>query len=93
MDWLEAPWNTKEVTDQITGLLDELIEDGITNALILGMGGSSLAPEVFSTIQHRVEMRSSKNVSVSILDSTHPDSVAQAAEQNPVTKTSFHCVE
>jgi len=89
MDWLEAPWNTKEVTDQITGLLDELIEDGITNALILGMGGSSLAPEVFSTIQLQGGNRSSKNVSVSILDSTHPDSVAQAAEQNPVTKTIF----
>ena len=89
MDWLEAPWNFKEVSDQIQGLLDELKKDGITNALVLGMGGSSLAPEVFSIIQASSEINSHNGLSVSILDSTHPDAVDQIAEINPISKTIF----
>jgi transaldolase/glucose-6-phosphate isomerase len=88
MDWLEAPWNTGEVLEQYSGLLADLLKDGFTNVLILGMGGSSLAPEVFSLIQ-AAGKDSSQQLKVSILDSTHPDEVAAAEEHNPLEKTLF----
>ncbi len=88
MGWLDAPWDLKSVTDQVGGLINELSAEGFTNALILGMGGSSLAPEVFSKIQSH-ENTGGKRITVSILDSTHPDAVLAAADQNPVEKTIF----
>ena len=34
--------------DEIIEFVESVKKDGYTNALLLGMGGSSLAPEVFS---------------------------------------------
>ena len=89
MDWLEAPWDVSQVKSQIVGLKEELVSDGITNALVLGMGGSSLAPEVFSLIQRSQSHRESTGLVVSILDSTHPTEVLLAEHKNPVKKTLF----
>ncbi len=89
MDWLEAPWNITHVKNQIVGLKNELLNDGITNALVLGMGGSSLAPEVFSIIQKSRAGEESTGLAVSILDSTHPEEVMLAEKNNPITKTLF----
>jgi glucose-6-phosphate isomerase len=88
MNWLEAPWNTQQVTNQTRGLLDELIEEGYTHALVLGMGGSSLAPEVISKI-YNSEHPNGSGLHLSILDSTHPDEVAAAGRNNPIGKTLF----
>jgi transaldolase / glucose-6-phosphate isomerase len=88
MDWLDAPWQLSDVTDQLQGLLEGLIKDGFTKAVVLGMGGSSLAPEVFSKIQ-AAQTNTRTGLSLSILDSTHPDEVSAIAEHNPVEKTVF----
>ncbi len=88
MDWLDAPWQLSDVTNQMQDLFGELIKDGLTNAVVLGMGGSSLATEVFSKIQ-AAENIVGKSFSVSILDSTHPDEVNYVAEHNPIEKTIF----
>lgn len=89
MDWLEAPWNINLVKDQIVGLKEEFLDEGITNALVLGMGGSSLAPEVFSIIQSKQSKDESSGLAVTILDSTHPDEVLVAEKNNPINKTLF----
>lgn len=89
MDWLEAPWETHEIADISNRLLDELNSEGFTNVLILGMGGSSLAPEVFSKIQAKDTQSNGKGLKLSILDSTHPDEVLRAAAENPVKQTVF----
>lgn len=88
MDWLDAPWQLRDVTDQLGGLLEGLINDRITNAVVLGMGGSSLAPEVFSKIQE-VQQTGKKSLLLSILDSTHPDEVLNISAHNPIEKTIF----
>jgi len=85
LDWLEAPWKTGEVLKQIEGLLSELKKEGFTHALILGMGGSSLAPEVFAAINGRNDL----GLAVSILDSTHPEEVLAVEKRIPLDKTLF----
>ncbi len=46
LDWLDAAHSGCKTIQQAEMLLDGLISEGITHAVVLGMGGSSLAPEV-----------------------------------------------
>jgi len=85
LDWLEAPWKTGEVINQIEGLLNGLIKEGFTHALILGMGGSSLAPEVFAAINGKDD----SGLIISILDSTHPEEVLAVEKRIPLETTLF----
>jgi len=66
---------------EIEALVDSVLADGYTRALLLGMGGSSLAPEVFSKTFDRP---GSGRLQLSVLDSTDPAAVlAQAARHDP----------
>lgn len=85
LDWLEAPWKIGEVINQIEGLKNELKKEGFTHALILGMGGSSLAPEVFAAISGMND----SGLITSILDSTHPEEVLAVEKRIPLEKTLF----
>ncbi len=85
LDWLDAPWKTEEVVNQIEGLLSELKKDSFTHALILGMGGSSLAPEVFAAINGKND----SGLITSILDSTHPEEVLAVEKRIPMERTLF----
>ena len=48
LDWLISPEETLTSIEEITEFVDEVKAGRFTDALLLGMGGSSLAPEVFS---------------------------------------------
>lgn len=66
----------------IAALRDELAEEGVTDLVLLGMGGSSLAPEVFQATFGNAPGRPA----LTVLDSTHPDAVAAVtAATNPAT--------
>jgi len=56
--------------DSIGDLVDSIRTEGITDVVLLGMGGSSLAPEVFAAVFGDAE-----GPALTVLDSTHPDSV------------------
>jgi len=69
-----------ESAEEIYEFVKNVKAAGFKNALILGMGGSSLAPEVFSLIFGTEE----KPLDVFVLDSTHPEAVKKYAEKlNP----------
>jgi transaldolase / glucose-6-phosphate isomerase len=85
MDWLEAPVESKTLVEKTRNLLSECRSAGFTHALLLGMGGSSLAPEVLRLINGLGET----GLDLSILDSTNPDEVALAADRSPIEKTLF----
>lgn len=74
LGWLRIADEMRRETQCIDGLVQDLQNEGCKQAIVLGMGGSSLAPEVFGRSFHGTEIR------LSILDSTHPDEVA-AVEQ------------
>jgi glucose-6-phosphate isomerase len=65
---------------RIETFTSKLIKDGFTHVLLLGMGGSSLAPYVFKQIFKVKE----GFLDLEVLDSTHPDEVKRHTENlNP----------
>jgi len=85
MGWLTLPETRPEKLDEVTRFAEEIKEEGLDQALLLGMGGSSLAPEVYT----RAFGRTAGNPELIILDSTHPDAVTAARRYLDLKKTLF----
>ena len=85
MGWLGLPEASKALIPGLTKFTEEIKKAGYTHALLLGMGGSSLAAEVMSLI-FRDEIQGLK---LTILDSTDPAQVLNAARKNPAIKTLY----
>ncbi len=85
LGWLDVSEKSKNEIESIKDLACELNGEGITYAVLLGMGGSSLAPEVFAnTFGHKEGF-----LKLKVLDSTHPDVVKQIEESLDYEKTLF----
>ncbi|HET57772.1 MAG TPA: glucose-6-phosphate isomerase [Deltaproteobacteria bacterium] len=80
LGWLTAPDNMRSEVGNINRFVAECRSEGFTSAVLLGMGGSSLAPEVFrTTFGFRHDY-----LDLSILDSTDPGSILyQTTRMNP----------
>jgi len=86
MGWMALPFseaNRGEVEKAIS-LASDLRKEGYTHALLLGMGGSSLAPEVMSLMFPDLG-----GLDLSILDSTDPLQVETAANLAPLERTLY----
>ena len=82
LGWLASPEVMKEAVKDIENFTHNLISDGITDALLMGMGGSSLAPDVFQKIFGAKE----GYLNLTVLDSTDPGAVLTVAKKlNPAT--------
>jgi transaldolase/glucose-6-phosphate isomerase len=72
LGWLQAPETYAEEIDDLESFAAELAAEGYTDAVLLGMGGSSLAPEVlrlsFGERQHG-------RLRLQVLDSTDPGAI------------------
>jgi glucose-6-phosphate isomerase len=77
LGWLHSPQAMPAALPQIQALVDSVRRAGYTQALLLGMGGSSLAPEVFQKTFGAqpgfLELR--------VLDSTDPGAVLDYSRQ------------
>jgi len=71
LGWLDIAKRMKADVSRLSKFVDEIKSEGISKVLILGMGGSSLAPEVFSKIFNSA----TGFPDLSILDSTDPESI------------------
>jgi len=87
LDWLEAPIQDLEIVNRVTELREELIKVGFTHAVVIGMGGSSLAPEVFGMLAK--EYGITGGLDLSILDTTSPDQVMEKRNEIRLEKTIF----
>jgi transaldolase/glucose-6-phosphate isomerase len=83
MGWLDLPNSSRPALKEIHDFATRVLADGLTHVLLLGMGGSSLAPEVLSLIFKDHQMK------FSILDSTDPAQVMKAAQDFPPEKTLY----
>ena len=82
LGWLESIDVTGKSVKEINQFVDEVRSAGFTHALLMGMGGSSLAPEVFRLTFGVKE----GYLDLSVLDSTHPEVVMDYAKRfNPAT--------
>ncbi len=85
MGWLESPERSKSELDEIKKFVSEIIKEGFTHALLMGMGGSSLAPEVF-----RKTFGVKKGyLDLSVIDSTHPEVVLEYERKLDPAKTLY----
>ena len=73
LGWLDEPRRMRERVDEITAFADEVADEGLDAVVLLGMGGSSLAPEVLR--------RTFRAESLHVLDTTHPEAI-RALEQS-----------
>ena len=85
LGWLDAPAETKAELGRLTEAAGKLKADGVTKVLLLGMGGSSLCPEVLS----RTFGSAPGYPTLDILDSTHPDAVRAKAAAFPPAETVY----
>jgi transaldolase / glucose-6-phosphate isomerase len=79
LGWLDCPTAMADRVPEFTALADHVRADGIDRVLLLGMGGSSLYPEVLAT--NAIALGAPGDMSLTVLDSTHPAAVARARDQ------------
>lgn len=85
LGWLTLPESMEAEADALTAFAEEARREGIRDAVVLGMGGSSLAPEVYS-----LSFGAAPGFpSLSVLDSTHPDAVRALARRLDLAKSLF----
>jgi transaldolase/glucose-6-phosphate isomerase len=85
LGWLTAPYSSRRLIPELRAFAEQAAADGLTHSVLLGMGGSSLAPEVYRrTFGHREGM-----LDLVVLDSTHPDAVTAVERDVPLDRTLF----
>ncbi len=89
--WLHSPEAMQEALPEINALVDAVRESGYTHALLLGMGGSSMAPEVFRRAfgVSRGGFQTRPYLDLAVLDSTDPGAVLEYAERLDPSRTLF----
>jgi transaldolase/glucose-6-phosphate isomerase len=90
LGWLHTAEQTSEQIDMIESIAAEAREAGVRDVFLLGMGGSSLCPEVlrqtFGSDPHGSAPGSPR---LTVLDTTHPDQIAEAERNIDLAKTWF----
>jgi len=85
LGWLDAPDTAVGSIPDLEAFAASVRGLGLTRAVVLGMGGSSLAPEVFG----RLFPTGPDGLELEVLDTTGPEDVAAAAARFPSDKTLF----
>jgi transaldolase / glucose-6-phosphate isomerase len=80
LGWLDQPWRMHEDVDLLLQFADSVI-DRIDAVVLLGMGGSSLAPEVIR--------RTFRQEAFHVLDTTHPVAIRALEHRIDVARTLF----
>ncbi len=80
LGWLDEPWRMQEDVDLLLQFADSMV-DRIDAVVLLGMGGSSLAPEVIR--------RTFRNETFHVLDTTHPQAIRELEAKLDISRTLF----
>jgi glucose-6-phosphate isomerase len=81
LGWLDEPARMREQVPEIVAFADEVAEDELDAVVLLGMGGSSLAPEVLR--------RTFGSESFHVLDTTHPNAIRSLEASIDLDRTLF----
>ena len=84
LGWLNLPSLMQDYINELKDFADEVKKD-FNNIVLLGMGGSSLAPEVF----FKTFGKKKGYPALKVLDSTHPLSVRKILDNFDLKKTLF----
>jgi glucose-6-phosphate isomerase len=83
LDWLDAPALGKASLPDLYALADEVRELGLSHAVLLGMGGASLWPDVLA----RSFPTRAGHPALTVLDSTDPKEIAAVIDRIDPEKT------
>jgi len=81
LGWLDEPRRMRERVEDLRAFADGAKADGLDTVVLLGMGGSSLAPEVLR--------RTYGARALHVLDTTHPTAIRALEEQLDLERTLF----
>ena len=84
LGWLDVHKTIEKNGPEYREILESLRKDGITKALLIGMGGSSLAPEVLA-----LTFAGADGLRLTIIDSTDPGQVLDADQAHPLSETVY----
>lgn len=84
LGWLYLPESSRTLIPEIVQFRNEILNGGFENIVLMGMGGSSLAPELYGLI-----FGSQNKLRLYVLDSTDPDQVRSLARKIRPEKTIF----
>ncbi len=85
LGWVDIASSMKSRIGQIEKFGSQVLADGIVHIVLIGMGGSSLCPEVFRFFFRRHKLLKSYDV----LDSTDPEAVRAIARKIDLKRTLF----
>jgi transaldolase/glucose-6-phosphate isomerase len=85
LGWLDSPTVMMNEVGRLQTLASDVRQAGYTKAVLLGMGGSSLAPEVFQRILGNQE----GSPELLVLDSTNPNTIERVSNSLDLAKTLF----
>jgi hypothetical protein len=80
LGWLDEPWRMREDVDLLLQFADSVV-DRVDAVVLLGMGGSSLAPEVLR--------RTFRQETFHVLDTTHPQAIRDLEDFLDFSRTLF----
>jgi transaldolase / glucose-6-phosphate isomerase len=83
LGWLDAPARATELVPRLERLAADVVADGVTDVLLVGMGGSSLYPEVLGTTFGSQD----GGMRLHVLDSTDPGAVLAVEDALPWDRT------
>ena len=83
LGWLDSPLEMQARVADLDTFADEVAGDGIRHAVVLGMGGSSLFPEVLA------RTFPTALIDLRILDTTDPAAVRRIEDELPLDATLF----
>ena len=85
LGWLDVSYEMETHLDELVTFARQLSAEGYTDAVLLGVGGSSLGTEVirrsFGDIAGAMRLR--------VLDSAHPDAILALEQSMPLDRTVF----
>jgi transaldolase/glucose-6-phosphate isomerase len=85
LGWLVLPEMMHDNLDELSLFANQIKEEGISHLVLLGMGGSSLAPDVFQ----KTFGNAPGYPRLFVLDSTHPSAVLSVEEKLDFNRTLF----
>lgn len=86
LGWLSVIAQMKQAAPELVAFRQELINDGITDVIVLGMGGSSLAPDLIRIVFDKLR---TPGLNVHVLDTTDPTTIAHLESNIDLCKTVF----
>ncbi len=85
LGWLDVASWTRERAAELSSFRERALADGFRDAVVLGMGGSSLAPEVM----RQAFGHAAGGLRLHVLDTTDPATIRAITDEIDVTRTVF----